>query len=550
MRRVRLAAPTVIVVMAALLAGPVPGSPRSVAAWANDAQPQNALSDPAWLQEINLYRGASGLALVAEEPAWSNAIMLHLTYLAYTPAQYRTGQYASPHSENPTSPYYTAEGAHAGAVSLLISGGFFDAKSNIDLWLGAPYHGAGMFSPQLTKVAYAYLLGYVGLNVGDGLDWTVENPTDVIVFPGAGMTTNLYAFSGNETPNPLAACGWPEPGWGDEPVGLPLIILTTAEPSLSLSATLVAGDGPDFSTADGSLCVVDVAHPSGQASSLVNSPAVSPSPGARSILSVAVQSGGYYEIFLLPRRGLTFSRYRATVTQSGQAPISWSFVVAPPFGVGPKKPLVLHVTDSGADTVMGNLTVTGPDGVGYTTAYPCLNGRPNASNNNYVANQTIPNFVAVHPDANGDICLYTHAYANIIWDQVVETDAFTAHNAVRMLDTRAGSKPANGAVKRLHVTSSGADTVLGNLTVTQPAGPGYTTVYPCLAGRPNASNNNYVTNQTIPNFVAAHPDANGDICIYTSRSAHLIWDQVTETDAFTAHNAVRVYDTRFPRSFY
>jgi hypothetical protein len=29
----------------------------------------------------------------------------------------------------------------------------------------------------------------------------------------------------------------------------------------------------------------------------------------------------------------------------------------------------------------------------------------------------------------------------------------------------------------------------------------------------------------------------------------VIWDQVAETGAFTAHTAVRFYDTRAPRSF-
>jgi hypothetical protein len=85
--------------------------------------------------------------------------------------------------------------------------------------------------------------------------------------------------------------------------------------------------------------------------------------------------------------------------------------------------------------------------------------------------------------------------------------------------------------------------------VTEPVAAGYTTAYPCLEGRPTASNNNYVKGQTVPNFVAVRPDANGDICVYTSNSAHLIWDQVAETGAFTAHNAVRFYDTRAPRSF-
>jgi hypothetical protein len=64
-----------------------------------------------------------------------------------------------------------------------------------------------------------------------------------------------------------------------------------------------------------------------------------------------------------------------------------------------------------------------------------------------------------------------------------------------------------------------------------------------------ASNNNYVWGQTIPNFVAVRPDANGDICLFTTASAHLIWDQVAETTAVSAHNANRIYDTRLPKAY-
>jgi hypothetical protein len=86
--------------------------------------------------------------------------------------------------------------------------------------------------------------------------------------------------------------------------------------------------------------------------------------------------------------------------------------------------------------VFGNLTVDQPDGGGFTTAYPCADGRPNSSNSNYVSGQTIPNFAAVRADANGDICIYTTASAHLLWDQVATTTAITAANATRLLDPR------------------------------------------------------------------------------------------------------------------
>jgi hypothetical protein len=66
-----------------------------------------------------------------------------------------------------------------------------------------------------------------------------------------------------------------------------------------------------------------------------------------------------------------------TLTQPGRTPIEWSFVVAPPWQRMAGYSLVLHVAASSSKTVMGNLTE--PFASGYTTAYPCLQGRPTAS---------------------------------------------------------------------------------------------------------------------------------------------------------------------------
>jgi hypothetical protein len=129
---------------------------------------------------------------------------------------------------------------------------------------------------------------------------------------------------------------------------------------------------------------------------------------------------------------------------------------------------------------------------------------------------------------------------------VAETDEFESHTPTRLMDTRLLVKLPDHGVQKVHVADPGVDTVIGNLTVTGPNGQGYTTVYPCLDGRPNTSNNNFLGGQTIPDLVVAHPDSNGDICLYTTTSAHLIWDQVAETDAIHTHVAQRLIDTRLP----
>lgn len=196
------------------------------------------------------------------------------------------------------------------------------------------------------------------------------------------------------------------------------------------------------------------------------------------------------------------------------------------------------------ETVLGNLTVTGGLANGFTTLYPCLEGRPMASVNNFTAGQTTPNFAATRADAEGNICLYQSAAAHVVWDQVWAGDEITATNAQRLVDTRlvGGMVPTQG-VLRVQTGAPGA-TVMANLTVVAPQANGYTTVYPCTAERPLASNSNYTAMTVVPNFVATQADENGEVCVYTHAASHLIWDQTVVTDQVPAHAPVRHYDSR------
>jgi L,D-peptidoglycan transpeptidase YkuD (ErfK/YbiS/YcfS/YnhG family) len=107
----------------------------------------------------------------------------------------------------------------------------------------------------------------------------------------------------------------------------------------------------------------------------------------------------------------------------------------PTVGVGAGETVTLHVAGAGTATVLGTLTVTNPTGPGWVTAYPCALNRPLASNINFAAGQTIADAVAVQPDSGGNLCFYTSAATDIIWDQAAET-AIASHNATRLLDTR------------------------------------------------------------------------------------------------------------------
>jgi chitodextrinase len=122
------------------------------------------------------------------------------------------------------------------------------------------------------------------------------------------------------------------------------------------------------------------------------------------------------------------------------------------------------------------------------------------------------------------------------------TAAFDALLPARLMDTRvgpdfhtidnqyqaSGATPA-GTITQLRVAGRGgvaadASAAVLNLTVTEPQGSGYLTVFPCGQPQPLASNLNYLANQTIANTVIATIGTNGNVCIFTSQTTHTIVD--------------------------
>ena len=64
---------------------------------------------------------------------------------------------------------------------------------------------------------------------------------------------------------------------------------------------------------------------------------------------------------------------------------------------------------TGVGAVVFNLTATGTTAAGYVTAWPTGSSRPNASNINFVAAQTIPNLVIAKVGSGGKISLFNSA---------------------------------------------------------------------------------------------------------------------------------------------
>jgi hypothetical protein len=268
-------------------------------------------SVPAWLATINRYRVAAGLATVRDRPAWDVGLEHHLTYLQRTPAAYFSGRYQSLHTENPSSPYRTADGAAEARYSDLVPGGAFTPVQAVDEWLTAPFHAIGMLRAQLRRVALADapVSGFAGLDVIRGLDYSLPAATAPILFPGRGVATDLLTFGG-ESPNPLETCGWQN----GPPVGLPLIIMLRRAPVQALGATVTGPTGTE-STANGTLCVVD--EHTYRSSDPVYGPI------GRFILRAD------HAVILIPRDPLTRGSYSVGFHQPGCPDIDWTFSAYP-----------------------------------------------------------------------------------------------------------------------------------------------------------------------------------------------------------------------------
>jgi hypothetical protein len=191
-----------------------------------------------------------------------------------------------------------------------------------------------------------------------------------------------------------------------------------------------------------------------------------------------------------------------------------------------------------------NVTVSNPSASGFITVYPC-GTRELVSSVNFVAGQTVANAVIAPVADNGDLCFFSNVSTDILVDISgwfpLASSYVAAENPVRVFDTRAGesanalrtvTKAKIGGVTELKVQMTNLDGVtppLGvgavslNVTVTNPVGGGYVTVYPCGA-KPFASSVNFVAGQTVANAVIAPLSPTGELCFFSNLDTDVLVD--------------------------
>jgi hypothetical protein len=157
---------------------------------------------------------------------------------------------------------------------------------------------------------------------------------------------------------------------------------------------------------------------------------------------------------------------------------------------------------TGIDAVALNVTVSGPTAPGFLTIWPGDQPKPDASNINFAAGDTIPNMVIVPISALHQLNFYNSAGdTNVIVDLMGVYQnrfagglTFTTTEPTRVLDTRLGiGLPARplAANETATLTLAPLVVVVMNMVITDSAAPtGYVTVYSSDAIAPNVSNLN------------------------------------------------------------
>jgi uncharacterized protein YkwD len=266
---------------------------------------------PEWLAYVNDYRAMAALPPVTENPDWSYGNWLHGRYVVKNDLL--------THSEDPSNPWYSAEGSAAGESSNLAGHSAVDPSDEwaIDTWMQSPFHAVGMLDPQLLQAGYgSYREADGGLQMAAGLDvlrglgalapgvsFPVKWPSDGTAVP---LTSHWSAY-----PSPLTSC----PGY-TTPSGLPII--------LQLGAGELAPDVTGSSFRQGGTpldhCVF---------SELTYT---NPDPGQQSLGRNILAARD--AVVLVPRDPLIpGAGYTASITADGQTH-SWSFTVSGSAGAG------------------------------------------------------------------------------------------------------------------------------------------------------------------------------------------------------------------------
>lgn len=268
-------------------------------------------------------------------------------------------------------------------------------------------------------------------------------------------------------------------------------------------------------------------------------------------VAVRADAGGAFCVFTSATAHVLFDQVTTTTEMTTSSPVRALDTRRPEDGAARLATDVVRQVATGVAnaTVVGTLTATDAGRTGFLTVFPCGMPRPLTSHVTFAPGQSVANLVAVRADSQGRFCISGNADVHVIFDQVAANapggPLNTIAPAIRRIDTRSSTPtpPAGESVVRVP-TGIVNGTVMGNLTVTEAQGSGYFTAYPCDEQRPIVSNLNFVAGQTVSNLAAVRTDEAGQFCLFTSRAAHVVFDEVATSTVINAGLPTRTADSR------
>jgi len=200
-----------------------------------EAAAEAEANSPLWLRRLNDFRASAGLAPVESDSRLSDGDRKHATYVMKNfAAQMLTGELgAEAHTEEPSRPFYTPEGAEAARTSDVAERGGGKGPVPdpqgwaITGWMVAPFHRLFIMSPLLRAVGFGADCDEHNcvalLNVLSGADPLPRYPRPLqhpIFYPPDGVSIPIdMAELATEWPTPISGCD----GYAF-PVGIPLTV--------------------------------------------------------------------------------------------------------------------------------------------------------------------------------------------------------------------------------------------------------------------------------------------------------------------------------------
>ncbi|HEY4331656.1 MAG TPA: CAP domain-containing protein, partial [Ilumatobacteraceae bacterium] len=220
---------------------------------------------------------------------------------------------------------------------------------------------------------------------------------------------------------------------------------------------------------------------------------------------------------------------------------------------------------SGATSLALTLTVVGPAGAGYLTAWPSDQARPVVSNLNFNTNQVRANGSITRVDSSGTFRVYTSVATQVVVDVVgafVPSGAttrgrFVPRPSTRLFDSRSGAKLPPGTAITIAVPGgvpADATALALNITVTQSTLPGFVTEYPAGHTMPTASILNIDQADQTRAAAGIFPTSAYGVSLYLSGGGHIVVDLLgyftgasaasSADGLYTAYDPTRLLDTR------